>query len=82
MCNYLFAETLFGLSFSNLYFSRDQFIIGDGNNIYDFTYVENVAYAHICAERALASEKSISEKAAGEVPYYFLSMFYSCASEN
>ncbi|KAJ7966340.1 Reticulon-like protein [Quillaja saponaria] len=45
---------------------RSKFIIGDGNNIYDFTYVENVAHAHICAERALASERTVAEKAAGQ----------------
>uniref|UniRef100_A0A2N9H9T4 Reverse transcriptase domain-containing protein n=1 Tax=Fagus sylvatica TaxID=28930 RepID=A0A2N9H9T4_FAGSY len=45
---------------------ESQFIIGDGNNIYDFTYVENVAHAHICAERALASEGMVAEKAAGQ----------------
>jgi nucleoside-diphosphate-sugar epimerase len=49
-------------------FSNGQFIIGDGNNIYDFTYVENVAHAHVCAERALASEGTVAEKAAGQVP--------------
>ncbi|XP_019417426.1 PREDICTED: 3beta-hydroxysteroid-dehydrogenase/decarboxylase-like [Lupinus angustifolius] len=49
---------------------KSKFIIGDGNNLYDFTYVENVAHAHICAERALASEGKVSEKAAGEA--YFI----------
>jgi len=49
---------------------KSKFIIGDGNNMYDFTYVENVAHAHICAERALASEGKVSEKAAGEA--YFI----------
>ncbi|KAE9586902.1 hypothetical protein Lal_00004624 [Lupinus albus] len=49
---------------------KSKFIIGDGNNVYDFTYVENVAHAHICAERALASEGTVSEKAAGET--YFI----------
>ncbi|XP_061374909.1 3beta-hydroxysteroid-dehydrogenase/decarboxylase isoform X2 [Gastrolobium bilobum] len=49
---------------------KSKFIIGDGNNIYDFTYVENVAHAHICAERALASEATVSEKAAGQA--YFI----------
>jgi plant 3beta-hydroxysteroid-4alpha-carboxylate 3-dehydrogenase len=34
-----------------------QYIIGDGNNYYDFTYVENVAYGHVCAEKTLSSEK-------------------------
>ncbi|KAG6414597.1 hypothetical protein SASPL_121970 [Salvia splendens] len=49
---------------------KSKFIIGDGSNIYDFTYVENVAHAHICAEQALASEKSIAEKAGGQA--YFI----------
>ncbi|KAG6657249.1 3beta-hydroxysteroid-dehydrogenase/decarboxylase-like [Carya illinoinensis] len=49
---------------------KSKFIIGDGNNIYDFTYVENVAHAHICAERALASEGMVAEKAAGQA--YFV----------
>ncbi|KAL6988087.1 3beta-hydroxysteroid-dehydrogenase/decarboxylase isoform 2 [Sarracenia purpurea var. burkii] len=43
-----------------------KFLIGDGKNMYDFTYVENVAHAHICAERALASEGEVAERAAGE----------------
>lgn len=33
-----------------------KFIIGDGKNICDFTYVENVAHANMCAEQALSSE--------------------------
>ncbi|CAA0839358.1 3beta-hydroxysteroid-dehydrogenase/decarboxylase isoform 3 [Striga hermonthica] len=33
-----------------------KFIIGSGNNLSDFTYVENVAYAHICAEESLCSQ--------------------------
>ncbi|KAG6770443.1 hypothetical protein POTOM_026126 [Populus tomentosa] len=45
---------------------KSKFMIGDGNNIYDFTYVENVAHAHICADRALASEQEVAEKAAGQ----------------
>ncbi|KAL7112074.1 hypothetical protein ACP275_05G130200 [Erythranthe tilingii] len=49
---------------------KSKFIIGDGNNVYDFTYVENVAHAHICAERILAAEKTIAEKAAGQA--YFI----------
>ncbi|XP_059450393.1 3beta-hydroxysteroid-dehydrogenase/decarboxylase [Corylus avellana] len=49
---------------------KSKFIIGDGNNIYDFTYVENVAHAHVCAERALASEGKVAEKAAGQA--YFV----------
>ncbi|PIN18425.1 C-3 sterol dehydrogenase/3-beta-hydroxysteroid dehydrogenase [Handroanthus impetiginosus] len=49
---------------------KAKFIIGDGNNMNDFTYVENVAHAHICAERVLASEKVVAEKAAGQA--YFI----------
>ncbi|KAL3819083.1 hypothetical protein ACJIZ3_004988 [Penstemon smallii] len=49
---------------------KSKFIIGDGNNMYDFTYVENVAHAHICAERALASEGPVAEKASGQA--YFI----------
>ncbi|KAK4380981.1 3beta-hydroxysteroid-dehydrogenase/decarboxylase isoform 2 [Sesamum angolense] len=45
---------------------KSKFIIGDGKNMYDFTYVENVAHAHVCAERALASEKTVAERAAGQ----------------
>ena len=32
-----------------------QFVIGSGENMSDFTYVENVAHAHVCAEEALVS---------------------------
>ncbi|KAL8087666.1 hypothetical protein AgCh_037713 [Apium graveolens] len=49
---------------------KSKFIIGDGNNMYDFTYVENVAHAHICAERALASDGPVALKAAGQA--YFI----------
>ncbi|KAF4351434.1 hypothetical protein G4B88_024815 [Cannabis sativa] len=49
---------------------KSKFIIGDGNNVYDFTYVENVAHAHICAERALSSEGAVVERAAGQA--YFI----------
>ncbi|KAK4422331.1 3beta-hydroxysteroid-dehydrogenase/decarboxylase isoform 2 [Sesamum alatum] len=49
---------------------KSKFIIGDGKNMYDFTYVENVAHAHVCAERALASEKTVAERAAGQA--YFI----------
>ncbi|KAF6155907.1 hypothetical protein GIB67_039238 [Kingdonia uniflora] len=47
-----------------------KFIIGSGNNMYDFTYVENVAHAHVCAEQALASEWTVAERAAGQA--YFI----------
>ncbi|CAL5073337.1 unnamed protein product [Urochloa decumbens] len=33
-----------------------KFVIGGGSNISDFTYVENVAHANICAEQALCSD--------------------------
>ncbi|RAL45900.1 hypothetical protein DM860_006054 [Cuscuta australis] len=49
---------------------KSKFIIGDGNNMFDFTYVENVAHAHICAERALASEGAVAENAGGQA--YFI----------
>ncbi|KAL2930418.1 3beta-hydroxysteroid-dehydrogenase/decarboxylase isoform 2 [Bienertia sinuspersici] len=49
---------------------KSKFIIGDGSNMYDFTYVENVAHAHICAERALASKGTVAEKASGQA--YFI----------
>lgn len=32
-----------------------KFIIGGGENLCDFTYIENVAHAHICTEEALCS---------------------------
>ncbi|XP_008788217.2 3beta-hydroxysteroid-dehydrogenase/decarboxylase isoform X2 [Phoenix dactylifera] len=35
-----------------------KFIIGTGKNMCDFTYVENVAHANICAEQALRSEST------------------------
>lgn len=44
---------------------KSKFIIGDGNNMYDFTYVENVVHAHVCADRALTSSVD-AEKAAGQ----------------
>ncbi|XP_077228107.1 3beta-hydroxysteroid-dehydrogenase/decarboxylase-like [Tasmannia lanceolata] len=49
---------------------KSKYIIGDGNNVYDFTYVENVAHAHICAEQALASEGGSANNAAGQA--YFV----------
>ena len=49
-----------------------QFIIGDGNNMYDFTYVENVVHSHICVEQALASEEKTVQRAAGEVLFQWL----------
>ncbi|XP_058108580.1 3beta-hydroxysteroid-dehydrogenase/decarboxylase isoform X1 [Magnolia sinica] len=49
---------------------KSKYIIGDGNNMYDFTYVENVAHAHLCAEKALASEDAGAVRAAGQA--YFV----------
>ncbi|GJN40871.1 hypothetical protein PR202_gn00284 [Eleusine coracana subsp. coracana] len=49
--------------------SYDMYIIGDGNNYYDFTYVENVAYGHVCAEKTLSSEDG-AKVAAGKT--YFI----------
>ncbi|KAA8531429.1 hypothetical protein F0562_006218 [Nyssa sinensis] len=41
-----------------------KFIIGSAKNMSDFTYVENVVHAHICAEEALCSRMvSVSGKA-------------------
>lgn len=34
-----------------------QVIVGDGKNNDDYVYVENVAYGHICAEKALSTEE-------------------------
>ncbi|MQL96464.1 hypothetical protein Taro_029137 [Colocasia esculenta] len=48
---------------------KSKFIIGDGNNMYDFTYVENVAHGHICAEKALAAGGN-GTKVAGQA--YFI----------
>lgn len=39
------------------------FIIGDGNNLYDFTFVDNVAHAHVLAAENLLTTKTV----AGEV---------------
>ncbi|KAK4286605.1 hypothetical protein QN277_003134 [Acacia crassicarpa] len=41
-----------------------KFIIGSGDNLSDFTYSENVAHAHICAEEALSIQAvSVAGKA-------------------
>jgi sterol-4alpha-carboxylate 3-dehydrogenase (decarboxylating) len=56
------------------------FQVGDNSNLWDFTYVDNVAYAHIlAAENLLATEKDLEfGSAAGETfiitngePVYF-----------
>lgn len=38
-----------------------KFILGDGKNMFDWTYVENVAHAHLCAEKALSCGDSGGE---------------------
>lgn len=38
-------------------------IVGDGKNLWDFTYIDNVVHGHLCAEKAL-KERS---EAAGKV---------------
>ncbi|XBH84701.1 hypothetical protein VPH35_072809 [Triticum aestivum] len=48
---------------------KSKYIIGDGNNYYDFTYVENVAYGHVCADKTLSSEDG-AKRAAGKA--YFV----------
>jgi len=47
--------------------SSFQFVIGGGGNMSDFTYVENVAHANICAEQALCSN---AVSVAGKVHFY------------
>lgn len=44
-----------------------QIIIGSGENLCDFTYVENVAHATICAEEVLSSEAA---SVAGKVLFW------------
>ncbi|KAM0853084.1 hypothetical protein ACQ4PT_051326 [Festuca glaucescens] len=45
---------------------KSKYIIGDGNNYNDFTYVENVAYGHVCADKTLSSEDG-AKRAAGKI---------------
>ncbi|KAI3968680.1 hypothetical protein MKX01_028830 [Papaver californicum] len=49
------------------------FIVGDGNNFYDFTYFENVAHAHISAEKALSSGGKLRKELLVR-PYFFTNM--------
>jgi nucleoside-diphosphate-sugar epimerase len=46
-----------------------QFVIGSGGNRSDFTYVENVAHANICAEQALCSD---TDSVAGKVHFWLI----------
>lgn len=45
---------------------RGRVVVGDGENLYDWTYVDNVVHAHLCAERALARAAEGQETAAGQ----------------
>ena len=42
-------------------------MIGDGENMIDFTYVDNVVHAHLCAERALNKGGNGPEDPSGKV---------------
>ena len=44
---------------------RAKFQVGDGKNLFDFTYVGNTAYAHILAAKALVKEADDPNAAAG-----------------
>lgn len=46
------------------FFNISQFKIGNGENMSDFTYSDNVAHAHICAAEALDTHM---ESVAGKV---------------
>mgnify|MGYP003868976857 CR=1 FL=1 len=39
--------------------NKSKYMIGDGTNLVDFTYVENVAYAHLLAAVKLAPSAKI-----------------------
>lgn len=49
-----------------------QFIIGNGENMCDVTYAENVAHANICAEQTLESDET---SVAGQVSLNLLLSF-------
>src|SRR5438105_927562 len=40
-----------------------RFIVGDGNNVVDFTYVKNVAHGLICASESLANDSALGGQA-------------------
>jgi len=53
---------------------KTKFMIGDGNNLVDFTFVENVVHGHILAAEALCSGKPVNGKAyhiTNDEPIYF-----------
>lgn len=58
------------LTCKNAAAGRLKFIIGSGENQMDFTYVENVAYAHLRAESALEDSSSAGDGPAGKA--YFI----------
>jgi nucleoside-diphosphate-sugar epimerase len=47
-----------------------KFILGDGKNMFDWTYVENVAHAHVCAERALVPGEFVGENVASGKAFF------------
>jgi nucleoside-diphosphate-sugar epimerase len=47
-----------------------KFIVGDGENMFDWTYVENVAHAHLCAERAMVPGEFEGEHVASGKAYF------------
>ncbi len=48
-----------------------KFLIGDNHTLFDFTYVENCAFAHYLAAEKLAPDNDT----AGEVIFFFLFVF-------
>lgn len=57
--------------------SSFHFVIGGGGNMSDFTYVENVAHANICAEQALCSNAA---SVAGKVHFYIKGLYIRTAT--
>ncbi len=51
-----------------------KFIVGDGENMFDWTYVENVAHAHLCAERALVPGEIEGENVASGKAYFITNL--------
>ncbi|KAG0597169.1 hypothetical protein M758_UG317400 [Ceratodon purpureus] len=47
-----------------------KFILGDGKNMFDWTFVENVAHAHLCAERALVPGEFVGENVASGKAFF------------
>ena len=47
-----------------------KFILGDGKNMFDWTFVENVAHAHLCAERALVPGEFTGEHVASGKAFF------------